>query len=80
MNEWCHQDSELRGALADRRESGLAEAEAGNPIQGTRCNMFYLSIPPDMTEEPGEEGAVANGRGVTYHSDMPACPCDSHIH
>ena len=75
----CHKGSNLSLVLADRGESRLIEAKARNPIQGTRGNVFHLPIPPDMAVEPGQEGAVTNGRGITNHSDMLACPCDSHI-
>ena len=63
----------------DRGESRLTEAEARNPVQGTRGNVFYLPIPPDMAKKPGQEGAVTNSGGITNHSDVLACPRNSHI-
>ena len=63
----------------DRGESRLTEAEARNPIQGTRGNVFYLPIPPDMAKEPGQEGTVTSSGGITNHSDVLACPRNSHI-
>jgi hypothetical protein len=63
----------------DRGESRLTEAEARNPVQGTRGNVFYLPIPPDMAKEPGQEGAVTNSGGIANHSDVLACPRNSHI-
>lgn len=72
--------SHLLCVLTDGRQSGLTEAKARHPIQRTRHYMFHLPISPDMTKEPCQEGAVTDSRGVTYHGDMPACPCNSHIH
>ena len=65
--------------LTDRGESRLTEAEARNPIQGTRGNVFYLAIPPDMAKEPGKEGAVTNSGGITNHCNVLAFSRNSHI-
>jgi hypothetical protein len=65
--------------LTDRGESRLTEAEARSPIQGTRGNVFYLAIPPDMAKKPGKEGAVTNCGGITNHSNVLPCSRNSHI-
>ena len=59
-----------------RGQSRLTEAEAGNPVQGTAS---YAEEPECLTTGQEGESAATNTGGITNHSDVLACPCNSHI-